>query len=145
MKRSIFIILIVAFVTGSCTKNSKSHISGTWKIVYGVSSNMDSSVIFPQSLKDHYIKIIGEKYFCTIWQDTTLNRDNFWYSGFNGGTLTFENGIYTENISYFSSPSNIGKQYTFNAQFKSDTLILTLVSNYPDSIASYVEKMVRLK
>jgi len=32
------------------------------------------------------MKISGKKYFSTIWQDTILEKSNFWSAGFNGGT-----------------------------------------------------------
>jgi hypothetical protein len=89
--------------------------------------------------------MIGDKHFTTIWQDTSLNKEDYWRSGFNGGTYTFVNGIYTENLSYFSSTGSIGKQFSFRTEFKDDTLILTFIPEDPNNTDRYIEKMVRLE
>lgn len=146
MKKTLYLILIVASIMGSCAKNNQSNrpaIEGTWKTIYGSIIDKDTSIIYPASIKDHYIKMIGEKYFTTIWQDTSLDKDNYWYTGFNGGTYTFENGVYTETELYFNDVTSIGQQVSFKTEFMGDTLILNYID--PSNSVKYTEKMVRMK
>ena len=91
------------------------------------------------------MKIIGKKYFSTVWQDTTINKSDFWCAGFNGGTYTFENGVYTETEMYFNLPSNIGSKVAFKAEFENDTLVLTYIPQGETDIYSNTEKWKRLE
>ena len=145
MKKITFLSLIIALIIGSCTQGKRSPIEGAWQNVYGKVVSKDTIINYLSTLKDHYMKIIGKKYFTTIWQDTIINKTNWWYSGFNGGTYTFQNGIYTEQELYFSIPSNIGNKVAFKAEIKDDTLILTGIPLKGYENVTYVEKLKRLK
>ena len=63
----------------------------------------EDTIKYPGENATH-MKIIGKTHFATIWQDP--NDES--YEGFNGGTYTFEKGIYTENHKFYSVNSSIG-------------------------------------
>ncbi|MEF8845383.1 MAG: hypothetical protein V5A59_07890 [Bacteroidales bacterium] len=65
------------------------------------------------------MKIIGKNHFSTVWQDTSTQG----YSGFNGGTYSFNNGLYIEHIDY--SERGIVGRAIFKVNFKADTMIFT--------------------
>jgi hypothetical protein len=90
------------------------------------------------------MKIIGKKYFSTTFQDTTRDKSDWYYAGFNGGTYTFENGVYTETLTCFSSPAMIGRKLAFKTEFKNDTLVITYIPEKSTEGLSFVEKWKRL-
>ncbi|MCX6334759.1 MAG: hypothetical protein NT092_10735 [Bacteroidia bacterium] len=141
MKKSVFLSLIIALIIGSCSQEKNSPIEGAWKLISGNYTTPDTVENYP--LSSNNMKIIDKKYFSTIWQDTTMDKSNWWSSGFNGGTYTIENGVYTEYLLYFSLPSNIGNKAAFKAEIKNDTLILTYI--FKKAGYSNVEKWKRLE
>jgi hypothetical protein len=144
MKKTIFLILTVAFIVGGCTQEKKSPIEGAWKLISGKSVTPDTVMNYPVSINGNHIKIIGKKYFTTIWQDTTIKSD-WWSDGFNGGTYTFVDGIYTEDEMYFITPGNIGSKPAFKAEIKNDTLVLTYIFKKAADGYSNIEKWKRLE
>jgi hypothetical protein len=123
MKAILFVCLFSFLLFTNCVKQGKNPLEGSWRLVSGTVETQDTAFSYPLSSKN--MKIIGKKYFSTIWQDTTLDKSNWWSAGFNGGTYTFENGVYTEDLMYFSIPSAIGSKASFKAEINSDTLVLT--------------------
>jgi hypothetical protein len=145
MKRAIFLSLIIAFIIGSCTQEKNPAIEGSWKLLSGNYTTPDTVINYPLSNSGNHMKIIGKKYFSTIWQDTIINKSDWWYAGFNGGTYTFENGVYTETLMYFNNISSIGGKAAFKAEFKNDTLVLTGITENATDRYSYIEKWKRLE
>lgn len=145
MKKNLFIGMIILLIIINCTQEKKSPVEGSWKLLSGKYATPDSVMNYPLSNNAHYMKIIGKKYFSTTWQDTTFNKSSFYYAGFNGGTYTFENGIYTETEMCFSSPSNIGIKVAFKAEINNDTLVLTNIPEKEAAGYSFIEKWKRLE
>jgi hypothetical protein len=145
MKKIIFLSLIFSLIIGSCTQEKKSPIEGSWKLVSANYTTPDTVINYPFSNNGNHMKIINKIYFSTIWQDTTINKSMWGYAGFNGGTYTFENGVYTETLMYFSIPANIGSEASFKAEIKNDTLVLIDIPKKPRDGFSNVEKWKRLK
>jgi hypothetical protein len=145
MKKVFFLSLFIVLIIGNCAQEKKSPIVGAWQMISGTYTTPDTVINFPVSNNAKHMKIIGEKYFSTVWQDTTIDKSDWWYAGFNGGTYTFADGIYTEEEIYFMSPSNIGTKPAFKAEIKNDTLVLTYIFEKPRDGYSNVEKWQRLK
>jgi hypothetical protein len=145
MKKAICLSLIIAMIIGSCTQEKKSPIEGAWQLISGKDVTPDTVYNFPVSINGKHMKIIGKRYFSTIWQDTTINKSDWWSDGFNGGTYTFVDGIYTEEEMYFITPSNIGSKPSFKAEIKNDTLVLTYIFKQAADGYSSVEKWKRLE
>jgi len=118
-RMAISIILVVGFFI-SCASRQNNPVEGTWQLVDGRFVDEDTTVTYPMSPDEKRMKIIGKTHFATLWQDTTQN-----ISGFNGGTYTFEDGMYTEQLSFFSSIDWIGIQSIFLAEIEGDRLLLT--------------------
>ncbi len=145
MKKVIFLSLVVALVIASCTQEKESPIEGTWQLISGKDVTPDTVYNYPVSINGKYMKIIDKRYFSTVWQDTTINKSDGSYAGFNGGTYTFENGIYTEEEMYFILPSNIGSNPAFKAEIKNDTLVLTYIFKKAADGYFSIEKWKRLE
>lgn len=145
MKKIVFLGLIVSLILSCTQQKVKSPIEGAWQLISGNETTPDTVINYPFSNKGSFMKIIGEKYFATVWQDSIINKSDWLYSGFNGGTYTFVNGIYTEEENYFSLPANIGSKPAFKAEIKNDTLVMTYISEKPAEGYSSIEKWKRLK
>jgi hypothetical protein len=145
VKKSFFIVLGISLIIGSCTHQEvKSPIEGAWNLISGDETSPDTTIHYQRSTNSHYMKIIGEKYFSTTWQDTTRDKSDFYYSGFNGGTYTFVNGVYTETLKCFSNPAYIGRKLAFKTEIKNDTLVITYIPEKSTEGLSFVEKWKRL-
>jgi hypothetical protein len=150
MKRILFLSLAAALLIAGCHHEKTfpvetSPIAGAWQLVSGNYITPDTLANFPVTANGHHMKIIGEKYFSTIWQDTTICKSDVWYSGFNGGTYTFKNEVYTETELYFYPISGIGNIWSAKVEIKGDTMVLTYIPADPDSKASSVEVWKRLE
>lgn len=145
MKKNIFLCLLIALLSGSCNQKEESPIIGSWQLISGNAVTQDTIINFPVSASGKHMKIIGEKYFSTIWQDTTISKSDAWYAGFNGGTYTFENEVYTETELYFFPTSGIGNTWSAKAEFRSDTMVLTYIPKDTYSKNTSVEKWKRLE
>jgi hypothetical protein len=136
---------VTALLFVSCDQEKKSPIAGAWQLISGSITTPDTVINFPFSANGNHMKIIGEKYFSTIWQDTTICKSDPWYSGFNGGTYTFENDVYTETELYFYPISGIGNTWSTKVEMKGDTMVLTYISEDPDSRLTQIERWKRLE
>ena len=146
MKKYLIALIAFSFLAGaSCQQKTDSPIEGAWQLISARTVIQDTVIFAPASVNSNHMKIIGEKYFSTIWQDTTLNESNIWYAGFNGGTYTFKNEVYTESLEYFNILSSIGGTFSAKVEFTGDTMVLTYLPEDPNSKFSSVEKWKRLK
>jgi hypothetical protein len=146
MKKILFLSLIISLIIISCTQQVvNSSIQGAWRLISGNETTPDTSINYPLSTNGRFMKIIGKEYYSTVWQDTTINKSNWLYGGFNGGTYTFENEVYTETATYFSLLPNIGSKVAFKAEIKNDTLVITYIPEKAMVGYSSTEKWKRLE
>jgi len=145
MKRIAFLSLVIALLNVSCSQDQKSPVTGAWQLISGKTVTPDTVIIAPASVHGDYMKIIGEKHFATIWQDLTIDPSNLWHAGFNGGTYTLEDEVYTESLEYFSEESSIGGTFMAKVEFSGDTMILTYIPEDSDSKVTSIEKWKRLE
>lgn len=123
MKKVIFLGLVITVIITCCAQQeAKSPLEGTWQLTNGKGLSPDTTIIYPGINGKHW-KIITKSHFATIYQDTT--SDKFLTNGFNGGTCTFIDGIYTENFTHSSLPSQIGRRMLFKAKIEGNKLFIT--------------------
>ena len=126
--RFIFLMLFICALLTNCINNSTSPIIGTWELIKGSVILSDTALMksfeYPRSVNGKHWKIITKSHFASIYQDTTTNL--ILSTGFNGGTYTFINGIYTENFTHSSiSNHQIGTRMFFKAKIEGDKLFIT--------------------
>jgi len=117
----------------TCNGPNTSSIVGTWQLVNGKELYLSNDTIktfdYPGNVNGNHWKIITKSHFATIYQDTTSNSEKFLYTGFNGGTYTYINGIYTETFTHSSlSKGQIGTSLSFNAKIEGNKLFISPVS-----------------
>ena len=124
MKAKAFLILLVCAMFTRCGNQSISPIIGTWQLINGKYISSDTTVDYPGNVNGNHWKIITKSHFATIYQDTTSNK--FLSTGFNGGTYTYIDGIYTENFSHSSIANRqIGTKLSFKAKIEGDKLFIS--------------------
>jgi len=124
--KTIFILslfILVAF--NSCNQQEKSPIEGTWEMVSGKWTPLDSTVVYeyPGYFKDvSQLFMYSKNYFiyCGRFMSDTDTTDNY-----GGGTYQFDENKYEETILYNSNPDIIGTKLAFELVIKNDTLIKT--------------------
>jgi hypothetical protein len=92
------------------TDDGKGDLAGNWRIT-GRDQNGKMIEIKPAARKT--IKLLSGQRF----QWAAINTDTGEFFGSGGGTYTFKNGIYTENIEFFSRDSSrVGMSLSFNGK-----------------------------
>ena len=123
MRTFVLITILIAFSLYSCKQVSSYPLMGAWELVKGEYKNSDTTINYPLSSSSKHLKILTEKHFTTIWQDTTDVAS--FYPGFNGGTYTLVDSIYTENFDYNSDILSIGKTFTAKIKIEDDRFFIT--------------------
>lgn len=141
MKAPLCIFIFIYILMTNCVRQGKNPLEGTWKMISGYSVSKDTIEKFP----GNHMKNIGRNYFSTIWQDTALKNSD-WTGGFNGGTYTFKDGIYSEQFEYFSMTGYIGQKAAMRAEIRNDTLFISPYSDKAnDEKYGFFEKWKRLE
>ena len=119
MKLKHYLLFLIFLLLISC-ELKKIPVEGTWELI-SASWIVPDTIKFPNSDYDKEIKIIGEKHFLFIRQDTT--NDNLFFSG--GGTYSLKDNEFTETIEFTSMGNDIGHSIKYNCKFDGDIWIMT--------------------
>ncbi len=126
LERGVLISIIMFFVGGGVIywftgKEEINPMLGTWVMVSGVyySPSGHPGVESPGSSKQ--MKVINDTHFTTLWQDSVSEE----HKGFNGGKYTYQNGIYTEYLEYFTETGRIGDTAHFKVEINNNTLSIS--------------------
>ena len=113
MKKLIILISIILLM--SCLPNGNNgnkpiDLNGGWKLIEGEHHQPDGDIIkYPIGKGEHY-KLFTDKYFMTVYDDTSKNHSSI-YPGFNGGTYTLEKDFLTVKYFVHTEEFAIGKTY----------------------------------
>ena len=125
MKRFIYAPVAAILLALICSTSSMNDtMVGTWILVKGIIVTAEDTTKLPATDNAVHMKIIGKTHFTTIWQDPNVEN----YAGFNGGTYTFEDGIYTENLEFFSVKGSIGTVARFRVKLEQDMLYMESIA-----------------
>lgn len=112
-------------------------LSGVWRISHRKKGEELIAVEHKGGRKT--LKILSEKYFQWIAFDSSNNH----FFGTGGGSYSFEEGIYTENIEFFSrDQSRVGASLTFNGKLENQQWIHSGKSSKGDSIFEVWQKWI---
>ena len=154
MKKHILIIVIIVGSI-SCNKKEKptldvdnlsidltSKIVGTWKLLYAETKTKDTIEI-KDLTNTTFVKIINNNHFAFFNQKN--NTSEGFYGG--GGSYTLDGTVYKETLNYISVEEIRGHEFTFNVEFKGDTLIQSGIEDVPDAgIKRFIlEKYIKIK
>ncbi len=123
-KMKLALYLAIGFFAASCgqqpdqEKPEVSPIQGTWKMTYAEVRESDSVQVKDLSSTD-FIKIINESHFAFFNQERGTN-ENFTAGA---GTYEFDGSKYTENLDFINFIDYRGHTFTFDVEFRGDSLI----------------------
>lgn len=147
--KKILLLIITTVVFTSCFNKKTSKVSenktnkliGTWKLVYGEIKENDSIQIRDISKSD-FIKIINKTHFAFFNQRKGTSES--FYGG--AGTYVLEESSYVEKLDYIDNVGFRNHTFTFNVEFKGDTLIQSGVEELKELKINrfIVEKYIRI-
>ena len=140
------ICLAVLFV--SCeSKKPAASIACTWELLTGTIIERNDTTVTDYTKGKKFIKIINDSHFSFISHDLNKGKDStaFYVSG--GGTYTFKDSAYTENLEFCSDRTWENNSFHFTVTIHNDTLIqqgVEKVAGTPIDRLN-IEKYIRVK
>ena len=134
--------LIITFIIGSCTQETKSPTEGTWQMVY----HKDMETTYPGQITGSGIKMWTKDCFAFTgeFQIDTVDIDNFGW----GKYKFIEGNKYEESIIlHHFTPKLEGKTIKMLMEVRNDTLIQRWPTdeNWKLNEAHNIEKYIRVK
>ena len=152
MKKVIFLILFIALIIGSCTKQKNKFPQGAWQLVQlqnvDEGGKLETTWSIPNSsIKGSQIKIWSERHFLFGSSGTyplKSGRDTTVVGG-GGGTFTLVGTQYEETSLFHSNPVYRDRQLkNMKLELRNDTLIQTYHSLNNDKV-EVIEKYTRME
>lgn len=112
--------LVFALLVSSC-EESDSSLSGTWELIKGTYITEDNTLNYPVSPGEIRMKVLTKSHFATVFQHPSNDE----YSGYNGGTYEFKDGILKEHCTYFNDVKLLGKVNYFLIRFEEGRVFMT--------------------
>jgi len=119
MKRVIFLSLVIAMITGSCTQEKKSPIEGAWQLVYAKNRSMEET--FPAQISGEQVKMFIKGHLTWVGQ-FKLPMDTAILYDYGLGTYTLDGNKFIENVKIHAQISAIGTKKMI-LEIRNDTLI----------------------
>jgi hypothetical protein len=143
-------LILIAFVIISCATQEKKPANpmvGSWKLLTGTQIAKDDTVITDYTVASSFIKIINDTHFAFLLHDLKKGQMDAPVFSSGGGTYSYKDGTYTEHLEYCTARDWEGHDFTFNIEFKGDTMIQSGVEKI-DSLGvdrMNIETYVRIK
>ena len=119
-------LILIAIVIYSCLEQEKkpsNPMVGSWKLLTGTLIAKDDTVITDYTVTNSFIKIINETHFAFLLHDLKKGQQDSPIFSSGGGTYSYKDGSYTEHLEYCTARDWEGHDFTFNIEFKGDTMI----------------------
>lgn len=146
------IIGFATLIAINCSQNTNKHqlkekLIGTWNLISS-ETHIKDSVINENLDGKKMIKIITDSHFAFLYHDLKQGKDsttNTFVSG--GGTCSFTDTSYTENLDYCNYREWEGLKVNFKVMLSNDTLTLQGKESKSDiEVNQYIiEKYTKLK
>ena len=120
MKKTILTLIILILFAGlfafNFTLKKKKSLQGAWTMVEGkwVTEDQTLNSIGSSSMK--HMKVFTENHFATLAQN--IEAENSY--NYNGGSYTFKDGIYSENLTMSRSKQIIGTTLHYKVKIEGD-------------------------
>lgn len=111
------LILFAGLFTFNFTLKKKKSLQGAWTMVEGKWVTEDHQTLDsrgPSSVK--HLKIFSENHFATLAQN--VGEENAY--NYNGGSYTFKDGIYSENLKISATQQIIGTTLHYKVRIEGD-------------------------
>ncbi|MBC9794865.1 hypothetical protein IBL28_02715 [Sinomicrobium sp. FJxs] len=150
MKAPYLITIIIIITLQSCTtgiKRGQSSITGTWKLVSGMTIEGRDTVFTDYTKGQEMIKIINDSHFAFLRHDLNGGRDSTAIFVSGGGTYSLDGNTYTEHLEYCNSREWENNSFELEYQIAGDTLSTKGIEKIEEAGVDHmnIEKYVRLK
>ena len=125
MNKAIITVFLFIIFFISCRKEVKEQnkLIGTWRLQSGTLIENGDTTIADYTRDISFIKIINESHFSFLQHDQMFGRDSSAVFVAGGGKYSLNGNEYIENLEYCSAREWEGHKFTFNIEFRNDTLI----------------------
>jgi hypothetical protein len=122
MKVKYLLITVISFIClVSCAAEKNNPLEGTWALISGKNTTASGTTEYSPGELGRVLKIINKTHFATVSQDTAKMGTYF-----NAGNYSFSEDIYTENIEFFSSDTElIGSTFSYKIKIEGDQFTLS--------------------
>jgi hypothetical protein len=122
LKPVLFSVVILSILCGCQPKQTSAPIVGTWELISATTTEKDSTFsTFDPTHK--MIKIINATHFAFLNHALNVEKDSSNAFTGGGGTYSFVDSTYTENLEYFIDPKWERNKFEFVVNISNDTLI----------------------
>ena len=147
MREFTFILLIICVFSCTNEQVKKPSVVGTWELQSGVIIQKTDTVITDYTKGQRLIKIINESHFSFVRHDLNKGKDSTSIFIAGAGSYTFDGKTYKEYLEFCTGRSWEGKEFSFQMEFKNDTLIQSGLEKNEDLGVNQeiIETYVRVK
>ncbi|MFT4024652.1 MAG: hypothetical protein QM664_12810 [Flavihumibacter sp.] len=103
----------------------KPDITGTWKLISGITESGNDVVITDYTHGKSFIKVINATHFAFFLHDVEKGKGTTPLYGSGGGPYTLKGNQYTEYLEYCNDREWEGHDFTFTVTLRNDTLVQT--------------------
>ena len=107
------LILFAGLFAFNFTFKKKESLQGAWTMVEGKWVTEEQTQNSRGSSSAKHMKILSKNHFATLAQNVEIETNY----NFNGGSYTFKDGIYTENLTISRSQQIIGTKIHYKVRF----------------------------
>lgn len=134
-KTWIALTIVLAACQTQATNNdaAPAPITGTWRLLQGTLVEKGDTTTTRYTGNVSFIKIINQSHFAFLQHDLGKGKDSAAVFVAGGGTYTYHNNQYTENLEYCSAREWEGNRFDFTVTFKGDTLVQRGVEKLADA------------
>lgn len=128
-------------------ENSGTPPVGTWQLMTGTLIEKGDTTVTDYTKNVSFIKIINDTHFAFLQHDLSKGKDSAAVFTSGGGSYTFNDSLYTEQLEYCSDRAWEGHSFVFTIALQNDTLIQRGVEIVESEGINRVniEKYVRVK
>lgn len=129
MKTVFIYIFLPALLVACTTKNVENTKTpqippiGTWQLMNGTLIEKGDTTVTDYTKKVSFIKVINDTHFAFLQHDLNKGKDSSAVFTAGGGSYTYIDGLYTEQLEYCSDRTWEGNSFAFSIEIKNDTLI----------------------
>ncbi|MBV9987473.1 MAG: lipocalin-like domain-containing protein [Chitinophagaceae bacterium] len=146
-----FVFIGCALLLFSCKTDQQAtepaKIVGTWKLQTGTLIDHGDTTVTDYTKATSFIKIINDTHFAFLQHDLNKGKDSAASFVAGGGTYSFKDSSYTENLEYCTASNWEGNSFKFTVTIKGDTLVQRGVEKVDSAGVNRmnIEQYVRLK
>lgn len=147
MKNAILCALCTALAAGCATKEQPAPITGTWKLLTGMTIQGKDTTITDYTTGQEMIKIISPTHFAFLRHDLNHGKDSSAVFVAGGGAVRIGDHTYTEQLHYCNFREWEGGTFDMEYTIKGDTLVTTGIEKVEAAGINHlnVETFVRVK